>query len=408
MNTLDILQGISDWVLEKNGLITQLIPSQATTSNQLADKAFVNSSIGTSTAAFQGDYHVVDDLGLAADASNSAIAAKLNIPASQTGAVVSKIDNTKMLNELADNQDYIYVRFGFNGGAITEIRRFKMSGSTWAYEFSLNNSVFTAEQWAAINSGITKATWLLTPSFEEEDPSETELVDEYASLLQQLYQAITDAQNAKADYVGDDNYVYHWDAVQGKYVKTDKYVKGDPGTTDYNQLQNKPSKLSQFQDDLGISPVHSHNQYGMKSEMSVTPGTGVNADKTTIQLKNGMTATVLVSHQSQASLVDNGSYNTSTKKIELKHGNTVLSEIDATAFIKDGMVNSVAISQGNLVITFNTDAGKEPISIPLTDIFNPANYYDKTAMDNLLANKANVADLSNAIFVEDSTDTFPF
>ena len=34
-----------------------------------------------------------------------------------------------------------------------------------------------------------------------------------------------------------------------------------------------------------------------KSEMSVTPGTGANADKTTIQLKTGTSATVLTSHQ---------------------------------------------------------------------------------------------------------------
>ena len=34
-----------------------------------------------------------------------------------------------------------------------------------------------------------------------------------------------------------------------------------------------------------------------KSEMSVTPGTGENADKTTIQLKSGTSATVLTSHQ---------------------------------------------------------------------------------------------------------------
>jgi len=37
--------------------------------------------------------------------------------------------------------------------------------------------------------------------------------------------------------------------------------------------------------------------YALKSEMSVTPGTGVNADKTTIQLKSGTTATVLTQHQ---------------------------------------------------------------------------------------------------------------
>lgn len=37
--------------------------------------------------------------------------------------------------------------------------------------------------------------------------------------------------------------------------------------------------------------------YALKSEMSVTPGTGNDADKTTIQLKSGLTATVLTTHQ---------------------------------------------------------------------------------------------------------------
>ena len=37
--------------------------------------------------------------------------------------------------------------------------------------------------------------------------------------------------------------------------------------------------------------------YAVKSEMSVTPGEGANADKTTIQLKTGTSATVLTTHQ---------------------------------------------------------------------------------------------------------------
>ena len=37
--------------------------------------------------------------------------------------------------------------------------------------------------------------------------------------------------------------------------------------------------------------------YALKSEMSVTPGTGTDADKTTIQLKSGTSATVLTTHQ---------------------------------------------------------------------------------------------------------------
>lgn len=37
--------------------------------------------------------------------------------------------------------------------------------------------------------------------------------------------------------------------------------------------------------------------YALQSEMSVAPGTGTDADKTTIQLKNGTSATVLTAHQ---------------------------------------------------------------------------------------------------------------
>ena len=88
-----------------------------------------------------------------------------------------------------------------------------------------------------------------------------------------------------------------------------------------------------------------------------------------------------------ANFFDGAEYDSQTKRINFKHSNTVIAYIDATAFIKDGMVDTVAISNGNLVITFNTDAGKQPISIPLTDIFNPANYYDKTAADAKFATK---------------------
>lgn len=64
---------------------------------------------------------------------------------------------------------------------------------------------------------------------------------------------------------------------------------------------------------------------------------------------------------------------------------SVIDYIDATDFIKDGMVDNVAISGSDLVITFNTDAGKEPISLALTDIFNPNNYYDRDTSDGRFA-----------------------
>lgn len=82
------------------------------------------------------------------------------------------------------------------------------------------------------------------------------------------------------------------------------------------------------------------------------------------------------------------SYDSQTKRINFydKDGN-IVSYIDATDFIKDGMVSNVEILNGNLVITFNTDSGKQPISIPLTDIFNPDEYYTKTQVDTALSAK---------------------
>ena len=78
---------------------------------------------------------------------------------------------------------------------------------------------------------------------------------------------------------------------------------------------------------------------------------------------------------------DDAEYDSGTKRINFKKNNTVIDYIDATDFIKDGMVSSVTVSNGNLVITFNTEAGREDIELALTQIFNPNNYYDKTAAD---------------------------
>ena len=90
-----------------------------------------------------------------------------------------------------------------------------------------------------------------------------------------------------------------------------------------------------------------------------------------------------------ALLFDNAAYVSSSHTINFYHGSTVLASIDATDFIKDGMVDSVSIETISgvkyLVITFNTEAGKEDIQIPLSDIFDPDLYYTKTQVDALLS-----------------------
>lgn len=69
------------------------------------------------------------------------------------------------------------------------------------------------------------------------------------------------------------------------------------------------------------------------------------------------------------------------------HGTTYIDSIDATPFLKDGMISDVRVEDGNLVIDFNTDSGKQDISIPLTEIFDPQLYYNKTEVDALLKEK---------------------
>lgn len=70
-------------------------------------------------------------------------------------------------------------------------------------------------------------------------------------------------------------------------------------------------------------------------------------------------------------------YDSGTKKINLTgKGGTVIASVDASDFIKDGMVQSVELEGNNLVITFNTDAGAEPISVDLSkflDVYTAGN-----------------------------------
>lgn len=107
--------------------INAKIPSAASSENQLADKAFVNSSISTSTAEFRG----TSEPGLTEE---------------QFLAWANSL--TKDVN------DYVYWNTEDNTGN-TQYKKYKYNGSTWLYEYTLNNSSFTSDQWATINSGLT-------------------------------------------------------------------------------------------------------------------------------------------------------------------------------------------------------------------------------------------------------------
>lgn len=107
--------------------LAALIPSQAGANNQLADKNFVNSSIATSTAEFRG---------------------------TSPGGLTEQ-EFLEWADALThDLNDYCYWLTSDAAGN-TLYKRYKYDGTQWLFEYALNNSSFTAAQWAAINSGIT-------------------------------------------------------------------------------------------------------------------------------------------------------------------------------------------------------------------------------------------------------------
>lgn len=97
-------------------------------SNQIASRQFVNSSISTNTANFIGTFNSVAEMEAYSGAKT--------------------------------NNDYAFV-IGTDTAGNTEYNRYKWTTSEtpnkWKYEYTLNNSSFTADQWAAIGSKITEA-----------------------------------------------------------------------------------------------------------------------------------------------------------------------------------------------------------------------------------------------------------
>lgn len=97
---------------------------------------------------------------------------------------------------------------------------------------------------------------------------------------------------------------------------------------------------------------------------------------------------------------DSAEWSHEDKKIYFKHQGTIIDEftIDGADFVKDGMIEDVKIENNYLVIKFNTDHGKEDIEIPLSEIFNPDNYYTKIKTDELFVKKVTGKQLSTEDF----------
>lgn len=103
--------------------IESVIPSAASSQNQLADKNFVNSSISTNTANFVGTYNSLAELQAVQNPTNN--------------------DYGFVIETDAQGNEY-YDRY-----------KYAAASQQWLFEYKVESTPFTAAQWAAIQSGIT-------------------------------------------------------------------------------------------------------------------------------------------------------------------------------------------------------------------------------------------------------------
>lgn len=118
------------------------IPTQASATDQLAPKSFVNSTVQTATANFRGNWETWASVPSAVD----------SYPVDYAGSKTPTVN------------DYLVVQdaSGFSGKTLTGTWRFKYSGTWgtngkngWQPEYQVNETPLTAAQLAALNSGIT-------------------------------------------------------------------------------------------------------------------------------------------------------------------------------------------------------------------------------------------------------------
>lgn len=142
-NADDLLASDISNALPRITSIEDKIPSQASSSNQLADKSFVNSSIQTNTANFRGNWNTWSDV----PSDNVDL-----YPQDYAGSRIPTVNDYLVVENASD----------YTANTLSGTWRFKYGGvwetdgkNGWIPEYQVNEEPLTSEQVYAINSGIT-------------------------------------------------------------------------------------------------------------------------------------------------------------------------------------------------------------------------------------------------------------
>ena len=149
------------------------------------------------------------------------------------------------------------------------------------------------------------------------------------------------------------------------------------------------------------------NVSGSVEALELVALTGVSVDGVAQPVSNNV-ADLHISIPTVNSFFDGVKYDSDTKRINFYNGGkdsgTVIDYVDAAAFIKDGMVDNVVVGvptagthagETCLIITFNTDSGKEDIDIPVSEIFDPATLNELSA--SVVANETKLTTISGDV-----------
>lgn len=221
--------------------------SISTTSTNAVQNAtitnFVNSSIETATAEFKGTF-----------------------------------ETKEAMNAVTGNKnDYAFLIVKNADGTVNHYERYKwvtvpIDGSNWVFEYNLNNSSYTAEQWAAINSGIKSTD------------------------VSQIETNKSDISNLKNEKV---------DKIDGKGLSTNDFTDADKDQISTNQTnisshvgnKNNPHEVTKSQVGLGNvdntsdlnKPISTATQTALDTKID-TAGSGLSKDGTSLKHSNSVTA----------------------------------------------------------------------------------------------------------------------
>jgi len=265
--------------------IASKIPSAATSSNKLADKAFVNSSINNVAA-----YYITSNADGDAFGSKSALDTG---PWYFNGASRTPTTNDYALVEEDETHD-------------DKTTRYTYTGSQWAYQYTLNHTHFTQAQLDALNSGI-----------------DSNLVSDYSTHVADTDIHVTTAEkttwNGKQNAISDLNTIRSGasagsTAVQpadlASYVPTSRKINGKNLTTDITLtstdvgVNDGTLTINNYGTALGTFSANQSSNNMIDIEVpEIIAGTDISIDDT-IQTTETGTKEVLLENSSQNGLIN--------------------------------------------------------------------------------------------------------